>query len=112
MIEWKQWVQKLRRLDSKRHRKSTWRTDRYFVDFESRIYVEVSTSNQCHNFHVHSSFKIDVISKNFHVEFQRRIDGESVKMGALGRSISSAEVSGADKILVNIGERLVKVGER
>ena len=46
------------------------------------------------------------------MEFQRRIDGESVKMGALGRSISSVKVSGADKILVNIGERSVKVGER
>ena len=42
--------------------KSTWITHRYFVDFESRIHVEISTSNRCHNFHVDSSFKIDVIS--------------------------------------------------
>ena len=45
--------------------KSTWKTHRYFVDFESRIHVEISTSNRCHNFHVHSPFKIDVISTNF-----------------------------------------------
>ena len=44
--------------------KSTWRTHRYFVDFESRIHVEISTSNRCHNFHVDSPFKIDVISTN------------------------------------------------
>ena len=41
---------------------STWRTHRYFVGFESRIHVEISTSNRCHNFHVDSPFKIDVIS--------------------------------------------------
>ena len=45
--------------------KSTWRTHRYFVDFESRIHVKISTSNRCHNFHVNSPFKIDVISTNF-----------------------------------------------
>ena len=45
--------------------KSTWRTHRYFVDFESRIHVEISTSNRCHNFHVDSPFKINVISTNF-----------------------------------------------
>ena len=53
--------------------KSTSRTHRYFVDFESRIHVEISTSNRCHNFHVDSDFKIDVISTklstwNFDVE--------------------------------------------
>ena len=45
--------------------KSTWRIHRYFVDFESRSHVEISTSNRCHNFHVDSPFKIDVISTNF-----------------------------------------------
>ena len=45
--------------------KSTWRTHRYFVDFESRIHVEISTSNRCHNFHVDSPFKIDIICMNF-----------------------------------------------
>ena len=45
--------------------KTTWRTHPYFVDFESRIHVEISTSNRCHNFHVYSPFKIDVISTNF-----------------------------------------------
>ena len=39
--------------------KPMWRTHRYFVDFE------ISTSNRCHNFHVDSPFKIDVISTNF-----------------------------------------------
>ena len=45
--------------------KSTWKTHRYFVDFESRFHVEISTSNRCHNFPVDSPFKIDVISTNF-----------------------------------------------
>ena len=45
--------------------KSMWRNHRYFIDFESRIRVEISTSNQCHNFHVDSPFKIDVTSTNF-----------------------------------------------
>ena len=45
--------------------KSTWKTHRYFVDFESRIHVEISTSNWCHNFNVDWPFKIDVISTNF-----------------------------------------------
>ena len=45
--------------------KSMWRTHRYLVEFESRIHVEISTSNQCHNFHVDSPFKIYVISTNF-----------------------------------------------
>ena len=45
--------------------KSTWRTHRYFVDFERRIHVEMSTSNRFHNFHLDSPFKIDVISTNF-----------------------------------------------
>ena len=45
--------------------KSTWRTHRYFVDFESRIHVEIPMSNRCHNFHVDSPFKIDKISTNF-----------------------------------------------
>ena len=43
---------------------STWRTHRHFADFESRIHVEISTSNRRH-IHVDSSFKIDVISANF-----------------------------------------------
>ena len=45
--------------------KSTWRTHRYFIDFESGIHVEFSTSNRCHNFDVESPFKIDEISTNF-----------------------------------------------
>ena len=54
---------------SNRHRndieKSRWKTYRYFVDFESWIHVEMSTSNRCHNVHLDSPFKIDVISTNF-----------------------------------------------
>ena len=45
--------------------KSTWRTHRYFVDFESRIHVEIPTSNRCHSFHMDLSFKIDEISTKF-----------------------------------------------
>ena len=45
--------------------KSMWKTHRHLVDFESRIHLEISTSNRCHNFHVDSPFKIDVISMNF-----------------------------------------------
>ena len=45
--------------------KSTWRTHRCFIDFESEIHVDFSTSNRCHNFHVDSLFKIDEISMNF-----------------------------------------------
>ena len=55
-------------LTSKRHGKSKWRAHQYFVYFESRIHVETSTSNRCHNFHVDSPFKIDVISTNFRRE--------------------------------------------
>ena len=45
--------------------KSTWRTHRFFVDFESGIHVELSTSNRCQNIHVDSPLKIDEISTNF-----------------------------------------------
>ena len=45
--------------------KSMWKTYRYFVDFESRIHVDISTSNRCHNFHIDSPFKIDVTLTNF-----------------------------------------------
>ena len=45
--------------------KPKWRTHRYFVDFESQIHVQISTSNRCHNFHVDSLFRIDVILTNF-----------------------------------------------
>ena len=51
--------------------KSTWRIHRYFVDFESWIHVEISTSNRRHN---------------FHEEFWRRIDGGSTKICPLGSS--------------------------
>ena len=49
----------------KKKKSSTWRTHQYFVDFENWINVKMSTSNRCHNFHVDSPFKMDVISTNF-----------------------------------------------
>ena len=45
--------------------KSTWTIDQYFVNFENRIHVDISTANRCHNFHVDSRFKIDVILVKF-----------------------------------------------
>ena len=69
--------------------KFTTRTHRHFVDFESQIHVEVSKSNRCHNFLADLSFKIDGISKTFHVKFQRRIDGKSTKMCPLGIAMGS-----------------------
>ena len=45
--------------------KCTWKTHKYFADFQSRIHVEIFTSNRCHNFHVDSPFKIDEIPMNF-----------------------------------------------
>ena len=50
--------------------KSMWGTQQYFVNFESRIHVQISMSNRSHDFHVDSPFKIDVISTwNLGVEF-------------------------------------------
>ena len=64
--------------------KSTWKTHRYFVDFESQIHVKFPR-------------RIDVIistwirlsksmksQQTFQVEFRRWIDGESTKMCPLG----------------------------
>ena len=64
------------------NKKSTWRTRQYFIDFESRIHVEISTSNLCLNFHVDSPFKIDEISTNFprEISTSNRID----KNGSIG----------------------------
>ena len=68
-IQWKQPVQKLRRFDiettSKRPRGELIDIRRNYVDFESRIHAKISTSNRCHNFHMGSPFKINVISTNF-----------------------------------------------
>ena len=64
--------------------KSTRRTHRYFVNFESQIHVAIFRSNRYHNFHVDSPFKIDVITTNYFLKFRRRIDGESTKMCPLG----------------------------
>ena len=61
MTEWKKRVLKLSRLDVE----TTEITHQSLVDFESRIHVEISTSNRCHNFHVDLPFKIDEISRNF-----------------------------------------------
>ena len=52
-----------------RHRngieKSMWRTHQYFIDFESRIDVELYMSNRCHLFHVDSPLITDEILTNF-----------------------------------------------
>ena len=45
--------------------KSTFKTHRYFADFESQIHVEISTSDQFKNVHVGSRFKFDDISVNY-----------------------------------------------
>ena len=64
--------------------KSTWRSQRYLVDFQSRIHVEISTLNRCHNFHLDLPFKIDEILANFprgiSTSNRRRID-EDVSIG-------------------------------
>ena len=74
-----------------RHRnnieKSTWKTHRYLVDFESPIHVQISASNQCHDFQVDSRCKIDEISTNFprgiSTSNRWRID-EDVSIGKVG----------------------------
>ena len=76
----------LRRFDVETTENSTWRTHRYFVDFESRFYVEISNSNRCHNFHGDLPFKIDAISTNFPRGISTLIDGKSTKMCPLGIS--------------------------
>ena len=45
--------------------KFMWRTHRYFIDFESQIFVKISLPNRCHIFHVDPSFKIYEILTNF-----------------------------------------------
>ena len=64
--------------------KSTRETHQYFVEFESQIHVQISTSNQCHTFHVDFPFKINEILTNFHVEVRRGIDGASTEMCPFG----------------------------
>ena len=58
--------------------KSTWRKYLYFIIFESRIHVVISTSNRCHSFHVDSPLMKS--RRTFDVEFRRQIDGKSTKM--------------------------------
>ena len=45
-----------------RHRNSTWKVRRNYIDFERRIYVEIMTLIRRGNFDVDSTFKIDEIS--------------------------------------------------
>ena len=42
--------------------KSTWKTHRYFVGFDSRVHLEFSSSNRYSNFHVEVRHRIDVFS--------------------------------------------------
>lgn len=44
---------------------TSWRTGRCSIDFESRIGVELSTSNKCHPFHNDWSFIINEIPMSF-----------------------------------------------
>ena len=48
-----------------RHRTSTWKIRRDFIDFERRIHVELITLIRRGNFNVDSPFKIDEISMTF-----------------------------------------------
>ena len=88
MIEWKQRVQKLRRFDVETTQKNP-RGE--LIDISSILKVE-STSNRCHNFHVDSPFKIDVISTNFprgiSTSNRWRID-EDVSIGQLQKQCVS-----------------------
>ena len=61
--------------------KSKWITHWYLVRFQSRINVEFSTANGCHNFHVDSLYKIKEILTNF----RRRLNGESTNKFLSGR---------------------------
>ena len=49
----------------KQHRKKTWKSHRYFIDFESGIDIVLSTSNRCGFFDVNSTFIIDEPSATF-----------------------------------------------
>ena len=73
--------------------KSTRKTHRYFVDFESQIHVEIFRSNRYHNFHVDSPFKIDVISTNYPPQISTsnrwRIDQDV----SIGKCLSNAVVN-------------------
>ena len=64
--------------------KSTWRTHQYFIDFESRIDMELSTSNRCHLFQVDSTFINDEVSTNFRRGISMSSDGKSTKLCPLG----------------------------
>ena len=59
-------------LPSIRHRISTWKVRRNFIDFERQIHVEILTSVRCGSFNVDSTFIVDEISMSsphgfFHV---------------------------------------------
>ena len=64
--------------------KSTWRTHRYFVDFE----IESASKFQRRIDVIISTWiclsKLMKSQRTFHVEFRRQIDGESTKMCPLG----------------------------
>ena len=61
--------------------KYTWRTHRYFVNFESWIDVELFTSNRCHSLHVDLPFLVHEISTDcqcgFSLSNQQRMDWKS-----------------------------------
>ena len=53
---------------SKQHRKTRWRTYRYFIDFESRINIKLSMSSRSNPFDVDSPFSHSLLMCNFYVE--------------------------------------------
>ena len=85
MIEWKQRVQKSRRFDVER----TWKNPRReLIDISSILKVE-SKSKFPRRIDVIISTWIRLLKsmsfrRTFHVEFRRRIDGESTRMCPLG----------------------------
>ena len=98
-----------------RHRneieKSTWRTHRYFIDFATRLHVEISTSNRCHNFHVDSLFKIDEISTNFlcgiSTSNRWQID-EDVSIGVALVVVAAATAGSLSHLKSNFISQLIK----
>ena len=90
MIEWKQRVQKLRRFNVE----TTWKNPRgKSINISSILKVE-STAKFPHRINVTVSAwirlsKLMWFPRTFHVELQRRIDGESTRMRPLGSDYRS-----------------------
>ena len=86
--------------------KSMRKTQQNFVDFESRIHIEISMSNRCYNFHVDSPFKIGKSRRTFYVELRCRTDGESTKMCPFGFNFVKEFLDGNEIAESTFWERL------